>query len=130
MVHHNVRGYLRIAPLIKEVEFDSKLEIIRILAVPGLYQRIVTKMRVTISGTPSWDPVHKESAGTELDAVRALVAAGLTVIESDDCVKFTRSWLPGKLARATPEHAPMLQAPLAAVMPPNLLNRFPQMMLT
>src|SRR5882762_5639739 len=102
----HVRGFCRIAPLIREkkskndkstgnfsVHRSGQYELIGLLASAGQYRRRLSALALSINTIPSWEPIEFLSQTTEDNCVRLLAMRGVTIDEADDCLHFAFTWL-------------------------------------
>jgi hypothetical protein len=86
------------------VHRSGQCRLIGLLATTGQYRRRLRALALTVSSTPSWEPIEFCCAVTEDDCVGYLAMHGMTEDEADDCSHFVYSWL--EAVAATDEDAP------------------------
>ncbi|KAF7967326.1 hypothetical protein HWV62_34701 [Athelia sp. TMB] len=112
----NVRGFLRLAPLLRAPEVPEehrartavhadqlRMMAMQILSAPERYRRLIRTHGVTVAPDPSWDPVitavpEEGARWTEAAVVHALGRAGFNETDATEVVEYTWSWIRHRIA--------------------------------
>lgn len=105
----NIRGYLRLTPLLRIPDGvpenerpaaiaavdNMRMQIFQMLVIPGSYAEYLVTHNISVAEEPSWRPIIRDVIPTadSTGLARALASAGFTVTDADEVVDYIWSWI-------------------------------------